>query len=48
MGRERDSRGTTQIDRIGCSKLTILFVPTVIGFPYNAGIAVQTNRRSFT
>ena len=37
MGREEDSRGTTQISRKAGH-----FVPTNIGFPHNAGIAVQT------
>jgi|GEM_PF-3068306 len=39
MGREEDSRGTTQIARSACH-----FVPTNIGFPDNAGIAVRTTQ----
>ena len=38
MGREGDSRGTTQISRQKVGH----FVPTDISLPYNAGIAVRT------
>jgi len=43
MGREEDSRGTTQI-----AHFVRHLAPTNIGFPDNAGIAVQTTRMSFT
>ena len=37
-----NSRGTTQINHIRRLRLVIHFVPTIIGLPCNAGIAVQT------
>ena len=40
MGREGDSRGTTQINRIRRLRLTIHFAPTNISLACNAGIAV--------
>ena len=39
LGREEDSRGTTQIARLTCH-----FVPTKISFPDNAGVAVRTTQ----
>jgi len=45
MGREEEvSRGTTQIHHPATALRTMRFVPTNIGFPDNAGIAVQTTR----
>jgi hypothetical protein len=44
MGREEDSRGTTQISTRRL-RLKAHFAPTNIGFPHNAGIAVQTTKR---
>ena len=48
MGREEDSRGTTQIHYPSIAFWTTHFAPTIIGCPVNAGIAVQTTRDSFT
>ena len=43
MGREGDSRGTTQIPRTNRIRLAEHFVLTNISLPYNAGIAVWTS-----
>ena len=42
MGREGNSRGTTQVSRTRRLRLAGRFVPTNISLPCNAGIAVRT------
>ena len=45
MGREEDSRGTTQISRACLSRPAGHFAPPNIGLPCNAGTAVRTTKR---
>ena len=46
MGREEDSRGTTQVDRIRHLRLAVRFVLTNISLSCNVEITVQTTRKN--